>query len=452
MRGLRAKIIGLALLTLGAVLIALALYDREIDEELVGETRRAATALTEAIQVSVQQLGASTEPDEALLKDYADRLGRGGVKQITVLSPEKQRLAGSHVQHAFLIEEQPGNATARSTWDLLVPIVVGPDKLGYVQLKMTSADFERRLRGVRLERAAVTLSAFMLGIILAVFLARYVTRPMEALRFAAQGIARGSLDVKLPEQTSGDELGALVAAFREMLSGLRERDLLRTKLETAEREAQLGLLAARIAHDVRNPLNYLSLAIDHFLAAIDANKESTAIGEQMKRELRRADERITELLRLGRNVRIDPQPVAVRGLVEALAGALTTAKHPIAVDGADPGRATWDPAIVEEILRNLITNATQATPDGGSIELRLEDRSNQEIAIHVDDHGPGIDETVRAHLFEPWFTTKSEGIGLGLMLARKAARQHGGELSAESRDGGGARFTLVLPREARRIE
>jgi signal transduction histidine kinase len=138
-------------------------------------------------------------------------------------------------------------------------------------------------------------------------------------------------------------------------------------------------------------------------------------------------------------------------LVEALAGALTTTKHPIAVEGVDPGRATWDPGIVEEILRNLITNATQATPDGGSINVSIEDRG-AELAIHVDDQGPGFDDAVKAHLFEPWFTTKSEGVGLGLMLARKAARQHGGELSAQNRDGGGARFTLVLPREARRSE
>lgn len=449
MRGLRAKIIGLALLTLLAVLVAVWTYDRRIDEEMVGDTRRAALALTEALQVSVQQLGPSTEPDEALLRDYARRLGPVGVKQITLLSGDKEPLAGSQSasggQHMFLIEEQSGANGSPSTWDLLVPIVVGADKLGYVQLKMTSADFEERLAAVRLERSTVTFAAFTLGLILAVFLARRVTRPMEELRVAAQTIAGGGLEVKLPESTGGDEIGALVTAFREMLNGLKERDLLRTKLEAAEREAQIGLLAARIAHDVRNPLNYLSLGLDHLLATMQG-PELSKIGAQMQSELRRADDRIAELLRLGRPVNISPMRLELKPLIESLATNLSTGQHPISVLGAEPGMVSWDAGVVEEILRNLITNARQAMPSGGPIEMTLEPAAEQ-LAIHVDDRGAGFEENVRAHLFEPWFTTKSEGVGLGLMLARKAARQHGGDLLATNRENGGARLSLILPRD-----
>lgn len=453
--GLRAKIIGLALLILLAVLVAVWTYDRRIDEEMVGDTRRTALALAEALQVSVQQLGPSAEPDEALLRDYARRLGPVGVKQITLLSGDKEPLAGSQGQgqgpgqHMFLIEEQSREDGSPSTWDLLVPIVVGADKLGYVQLKMTSADFEDRLAAVRLERSTVTFAAFTLGLILAVFLARRVTRPMEELRVAAQTIAAGGLEVKLPEvklpeKTGRDEIGALVTAFREMLNGLKERDLLRAKLEAAEREAQIGQLAARIAHDVRNPLNYLSLGLDHVLATVEG-PELTKIGAQMKSELRRADDRIAELLSLGRPVTITPMELELRPLIESLATNTSTALHPITVHGAEPGIVSWDASVVEEILRNLLTNARQAMSGGGPIAITLEVVAEQ-IAIHVDDRGAGFEENVKAHLFEPWFTTKSEGVGLGLMLARKAARQHGGDLRAANREDGGARLSLILPR------
>lgn len=130
---LRSKILGMAAVTITAVLVVIESHEASVQFATADEVRRAVEALGEAFEVSVQQLGAAGEPDEDLLRDYVRRLGPHGVRRITVLSPEKDRLAGSHdTTHAFVIEEEPG-ADARHTFDLLVPVIAGASKLGYVQ-------------------------------------------------------------------------------------------------------------------------------------------------------------------------------------------------------------------------------------------------------------------------------------------------------------------------------
>jgi signal transduction histidine kinase len=309
---------------------------------------------------------------------------------------------------------------------------------------MSSSNFETLLMRIRQRRRAVTALAFGGGLVLAGLIASRITRPIDALRVAAQRIAKGELDVPLPARAADDEIGALVRAFHEMVAGLRERASLRQKLEAAERDALLGRIAAMMAHDVRNPLNYLSLAVGHLLAAPQSTPENAAIGEQIKRELQRANDRIGEFLRLGKPVEVHPREVPVRSILESVAASCSPPGNPVTVTAGDE-TAWWDPVVVEGIVRNLVTNAVQATGGTGAVSVAAT-RAGAVVRVVVDDDGPGIDPAVP--LFEPWFTTKEGGVGLGLALARRSAREHGGDLRAESRERG-ARFVLELPADAR---
>ncbi len=444
--GIRAKILGMACLALAGALVAIESYDVSVESALVEEVRHAVEALTEAMQVSVQQLGPSAEPDEELLRDYVRRLGPAGIRQITVLDPAKQRVAGSHdPPHAFLIEEGHQGEEVRSAYDLLVPIVIGASKLGYIELRMTSGELEGRLRALRLERAELVGVVFVLALVVIWIITRQISRPIEALRVAALRIREGALDSPLPA-ASGDEVGALVLAFGDMLSALRERDALRQRLEERERDALLGRMAASIAHDIRNPLNYLSLAVDHLVAEAHGEGGAEQIGGQMKSEIERANTRIAEFLRLGKPIELHPQEISVRTLLGSVATSMTTPKTSVEIAGDDVGAASWDASVIETILRGLLTNAFQAAEGGAVVTLRTESLDEDTIAIHVEDRGPGLAADVLEHLFEPYFTTKEKGVGIGLVLARRAARDHHGELTAANHPGGGARFTLTLPR------
>lgn len=447
--GIREKILGMTALTLGGTLVAVAWYDVNASERIVQEARLAEDELTEAIQVSVQQLGPTAEPDEALIRDYTKRLGTAGPRQIEILDSEKKLLVGTHRSaHTYLIQEEPESKNAPSTWDILVPVVAGKDKLGYVQLKMTSANFEDLLLENRERRMAVNAIAFALAVILAALIASQITGPLKSLRLAAQRVARGDLDVELPKNAR-DEVGQLVQSFAEMIGGLRERERLKSRLDSAERDAMLGRVAAGIAHDVRNPLNYLSLAIDH-LVATSSSPEAAPIAAQMKSELARADSRIAEFLRLGKPVEVHPEQVPVKAILESVVLPASTPDRPVTVEAEGLGEAWWDAGVVEAILRNLVTNAQQASEGKGPVEVRAAELEPGVIHVQVDDPGPGIAPEDRERIFEPWFTTKADGVGLGLAIARRAAREHGGDVVAVNRPEGGARFTLKLPRDARR--
>ena len=110
-------------------------------------------------------------------------------------------------------------------------------------------------------------------------------------------------------------------------------------------------------------------------------------------------------------------------------------------------RLTCDPRKVRQVLVNLVQNAIHASPDGADVVLAVETR-DEAVRFEVLDRGAGIAPGVRTRLFEAGVTTKDEGSGIGLVVARSIARQHGGELSLDDREGGGCRAVLSLPRRA----
>ncbi len=113
------------------------------------------------------------------------------------------------------------------------------------------------------------------------------------------------------------------------------------------------------------------------------------------------------------------------------------------VEGA--GSAPGIPAKLRQVLANLVRNAAEAAGPGGRVTVRVAEEPGQ-VRVEVEDTGPGLDEATAARLFEPFFTTKDRGTGLGLAVSRAIARAHGGDVTGESLAGGGARFTLRLPR------
>src|SRR5215213_1952333 len=303
--------------------------------------------------------------------------------------------------------------------------------------------------------ALYTLAVLFVTTLVTGFFVWRFTRPIKELSTAARKVAGGNFDVQVPTERL-DEMGTLASAFNEMTAKLARARELEMQLHQAEKGAVVGRLAAAIAHEIRNPLNYINLTLDHLRSSFapgDPNKRATFVqlADQLKTEVARINRHITDFLKYSRPTKLDLQSVDLRveaedalRLVEARAeecGIDTT----IIQDGALP-RVLADRESLRSVFTNLVINAVEAIDgEGGSVSIRLSNTDANYVKVEVTDRGCGIADHDISKVFEPYFSTKDTGTGLGLAIVRKAVDDHGGTISVASKEGSGTTFTIILP-------
>jgi signal transduction histidine kinase len=213
----------------------------------------------------------------------------------------------------------------------------------------------------------------------------------------------------------------------------------------AEAEAGRAVALAGLVHELRNPLSGLSLlagAVVEDVAGTAAAAHAARLKAEVDALARLVEEGLAEARALPpvrAAVALGPLAEEVAALVRPLAG-----DHGVEVRVAAEGEARADRDQLRRALLNLARNAVEASPDNGVVELRA-GRRGEAAVLAVLDRGPGLDEAVRARLFQPFATTKPHGTGLGLALARRVAEAHGGTLALLPRAGGGTEARLTVP-------
>lgn len=297
----------------------------------------------------------------------------------------------------------------------------------------------------------------LLIFVIAVFSKR-LTQPIVELGRAAQRVTQGKLDFNVPV-AGPQEVSQLAATFNEMLAGLRRSRDLEEQLQRAERSAVVGRLASGIAHEIRNPLNFINLSIDHLREAFAPQAEAqratyTHILTTIKDEIARLNRLVSDFLSYGRPARLKLREVDARALIEEvrdLVGAQSAQQNVrINIEQNGNGKATLqaDPEQLKTCFSNLMINAVQAMPEGGVLNVVL-GMDTTRIEIEFRDSGVGIAPAALAQIFEPYYSTKETGIGLGLPLTKKIIEEHGGQISVRSEEGQGATFTVTMPRQYR---
>lgn len=313
-------------------------------------------------------------------------------------------------------------------------------------------------RGEAAARAAkplmVTLGVLMLSTLITFWLVWRFTRPIADLSDAAKHIADGDLTYRVPLTGRGDEMGRLSERFNEMTSELEKTKQLEEQLQLAEKSAVIGRLGSAIAHEIRNPLNYINLTLDHMrskLAPEDAEKQKVfkkLIG-QVKDEVARINQQITDFLNYSRPASVNLRPIDARQPVDdslrIVEGQASESNIDISViERGELPQISGDPEFLRSVFNNLFINAVQAMGNaGGKLTVTLEPDGDN-VRYEIADTGNGISEENLSKIFEPYFSTKETGTGLGLAIVQKIVELHNGTITVESQKGIGTKFTVKL--------
>jgi PAS domain S-box-containing protein len=235
---------------------------------------------------------------------------------------------------------------------------------------------------------------------------------------------------------------------------IAERRRLEHETRRAEHFALLGRLAASVSHEIRNPLSAIVLHVDLLEEELCAPspqspEEMRHALSEIKTQLARLDELLQDYLSLARVATIECTPqdlgATVQGWAQEWHDRLAARGVRLQLTGlADLGQAVFHAGTLRRALLNLVQNALEAMPQGGILTLAGQ-RTATHVQLHVRDTGSGIAAEQFAHIFEPLYTTKPEGTGLGLYIVREIMAAHAGHVTVESTLGQGTTFTLTLP-------
>jgi signal transduction histidine kinase len=353
---------------------------------------------------------------------------------------------------------------ANPGWQVVLPLGL-PHPYGILDVRVST----RRLQDwARLERRRAYLlaliSALLVALFVAVMTASWVGRPLSALGSAMAAAHGGATGAPAAPEIGPPEFRELTRRYNRMREALaaREREsAARAMLLTLEERARgldrLALMhetAAVFAHEIGTPLNtasgHLQLLRDDFEAQGDAK------GVDRVRLLLAQVDRVAGIVRAGLNRGAWPTPLVLQQDLNEIATRMTRFLEPsfgdagvraeLKLDGSRSVLATCDPAMVEQILLNLLKNAVEALPEGGTVTIAT-GHADHNAFIDVHDDGPGLDDEAASSLFRPFSTTKGPaGTGLGLAVSRRLARMLGGDL-VHVPSARGVRWRLTLPVE-----
>ena len=351
---------------------------------------------------------------------------------------------GANPDRPFLGKDVNYRGVAYRT--LLHPVSL--PELGPAMLSIwTPAAEVDRLRGnIFLGLGAVSLIGILAMAAVGYFIARSITAPVEELVKVTEAVAGGELNERAVVRSS-DEIGALAQSFNEMIEKLSVSE---KRLVESEKLATAGQMAAGLAHEIRNPLTSIKMLGQVLQGRLKEEPENHQMLTSMVKEIDRLDGIIKELIERTKpgDLNLEWEDVSLLvAEVTRLTGENLAARDILieyALESELP-KIQMDRKKIMQVLWNLILNARDAMPQGGRMVITTRRVEEAMVEITVDDTGGGLGTQDPESLFRPFYTTKPEGMGLGLAISRKIVEKHGGSLTLENRPEGGARARVRLP-------
>ncbi|MFA7675100.1 MAG: ATP-binding protein [Endomicrobiia bacterium] len=349
--------------------------------------------------------------------------------------------------------------------------------IGIVRVGLTLERINYQIDKMSKSIVFLTLIVVLAGIIIAVFLVRILVKPIQELIIGTKKIAMGNLGYRVP-LNSRDEFRDLAASFNSMAADMEihirelnkeKKELLNLKIafeqrsqeleETldkvqniqqdlikSEKFATIGRLASSVAHELRNPLAGIK-NIAYFLSKMGAfsDDKSKQMVNMLSSEVLRANKIITDLLDYSKTKKLNKLEVTIDSFIEKALLTVTMPDQVNILKDFETFTAVIDPDKITQVIINLVSNARDAMPpEGGTITI-IAKKEYKSFLLIIEDNACGMDEETQSHLFEPLFTTKLKGIGLGLPIVKEIIEAHLGKITVKSNKNIGTTFTIELP-------
>lgn len=299
--------------------------------------------------------------------------------------------------------------------------------------------------------------SLLVALLMGLLLTRTITRPITRLTKAVEVLAKGDTSIEVPELGRGDEIGAMAAAARVFRDKIIERQRALTELAHVNRVATMGQLAASIAHEINQPLSAIAINADATQNFLRANPPNLDAGRQILRQMVDDSKRAGDIVQRIRNLykkgavikdRFDVNQAILDVIAVIRSEAL---RHDISLRmqlADDLPLVEGERVQLQQVLMNLILNAVEAMAlldcPVREVEVSTSSDAGGGVLVAVRDSGPGIEAANTDRVFEPFYTTKPEGMGMGLAICRSIIEAHGGKLRIAANKPRGTAFQFTL--------
>lgn len=357
------------------------------------------------------------------------------------------------------LETGPRGAT-QEVLEIEVPVFMrGASSImwGSIKIGLSLEDIRSDIQETRLLLILIGLGGLVLGMLGVTWLSKRITTPIKKLVDGTVRISRGDFNHSI-EISSQDEIGNLARSFNEMS---RQLQLFENRMEEAnkrlvqvEKLASIGHISAGIAHEIRNPLTSVKLNIQKLMSGEELDDITRAHLEISQEGIAQIEKFIKQLLNFARvsQLHIDEFSVEqiIHGSIIMISGQMELKKIRLKTEYAQGlPLIRVDADKLRQVILNILRNACETVDEGGRIRIRVTPKSDLKpvpgVRIEISDNGPGIPEKDLKDIFEPFYTTKPQGVGLGLAIALKIVEQHKGVIEVLSGKNGGTTFMIDLP-------
>jgi len=433
-------------------------------QSILLEMEQKSSEIVDEIQVGLINLEVDNISDGLLENRFTNLGARHGVDAVTLYDSEKNVVSSLDSDKAPLLEfgdprgyvaNVPGRrGTIATRYVQVFPLMVGEKQVGYVDIRLDITPQTHIVKALRSRILIALLSLFLAALGALCYFIFKLLQPLHTMAATCQEISEGNLH-EIDIGPNASEVLVLEIKFNEMVKALRAKAEMAHRLAQAQRLSALGNLAAGVAHEIGNPLNSIKLTVSH-LKNISSRQELdeasfNTYADSILGEVNRLDAIVRDFLTLAKERELSLQSYNVDKLIGEIIRLIRKDAQKRGIEiKADIPSATRniqiDPQMLKGAILNILINAMEASEKDQTIKVSLVE-SDGRIVIEVADEGQGAPPEIANRVFDPYFSTKASGTGLGLTLTRTIIEKHSGEIAFDSRPGLGTTVTITLPVE-----